>query len=73
MHPELENLIKAYEAFQVASRDDLPEFRDRYRSLLDETALLRNLNKQLLERAVIRQHRRWLRSQDRPATIPRKA
>ena len=73
MHPELENLVKAYEAFRVASRVDLAAARERYRLLLDETAAARKLNKMVLERAVVRQHRRWLRSQERPPTMPRKA
>lgn len=73
MHPELENLVKAYEAFRVAGRADVAEFRDRYRTLLEEAATTRNLNKMLLDRAVIRQHRRWLKGQEQPATMPRKA
>ena len=73
MHPQLESLVKALDALHVANPEDIPRLRAVYESLLDDIANVRNLNRDLLESAVIRQHRAWLRSQQKPASMPKKA
>jgi hypothetical protein len=73
MHPELDNLVKALDALQVARSEDIPRLRAVYESLLDDVATARKLNRDLLESAVIRQHRAWLRAQQKPSSMPKKA
>lgn len=73
MHPELDNLVKALEALQVARPEDIPRLRVIYESLLDDVATARKVNRDLLESAVIRQHRGWLRAQQKPSSMPKKA
>jgi len=73
MHPQLDNLVKALEALKVARSEDIPRLRAVYESLLDDVATARELNRDLLESAVIRQHRAWLRAQQKPSSMPKKA
>lgn len=73
MHPELDNLVKALEALQVARSEDILRLRAIYEAPLDEVATARKLNRDLLESAVIRQHRAWLRAQQKPSSMPKKA
>jgi len=41
MHPELDNLVKAYEAFQVANPEEISRLRAIYRALLNDVAIAR--------------------------------
>jgi hypothetical protein len=49
MHPELDNLVKAFEALQVASPEDAPRLQSVYESLLSDVAASRRLDRALLK------------------------
>jgi len=72
MHPELESLVKAYEAVQAASPTDAPSLFGQYWSKVEEAAARTKADKALLDRAVRWQHQRWVHAQSRPSTMPGK-
>jgi hypothetical protein len=72
MHPELESLVKAYEAVQTASPADAPELFAVYGSKIDDSAARMRIDRAFLDRAVRWQHGLWVRAQSRPPAISRK-
>lgn len=74
MHPDLEALIQAYDAAleagpqQAAALRD--EFEQRFQDLLARTA---GVSEASLRNVVRLAHGRWLRTQQKPPTLPRKA
>lgn len=73
MHPELDRLVKAFEAYQSASPEEALRLFALYLSQVENAASRMKTGKELLDRAVRRQYRRCERAQSRPATMPRKA
>jgi len=74
MNPELEGLIRAYDAVTLADNEQAPEAWKAFEALLDTVvARQSNLDRERLKRAVHRAHRRWQRAQNRPTTLPPKA
>jgi hypothetical protein len=63
MHPELEALLKAYDAFVQAP--DGPEAANLYaiyKSKLEDTAQRTKTSKDALQNALMRLHARWVRA-----------
>ena len=75
MNPELQKLLKAYDAFRE-SFDDAEAARQEtsYESLLDEILLSHpRMAKDTLQRFVETRYRKWLLAQKTPPTLPPKA
>lgn len=73
MNPELETLIQAYDAVTLADDSRVPEALQTLDALLDKVvARYPHLDREKVMRAVHRAHRRWIRAQEKPPTIPPK-
>jgi len=74
MHPELEALIKAYDAAIEASPQTSPIRRDEFEQRLT-AALSRTpgTSGESLRNVVRLAHRRWLAGERKPSTLPPKA
>jgi hypothetical protein len=70
MHPELDRLIKALEAYQSAAPEDALRFFALYQAQVEEVASRMRTGKELLDRAVRRQFWRIAGAEDRPPTMP---
>lgn len=71
MHPQLEALIRAYDAFiQAGHGSEAPHLFEVYESLLEHSAAGASASKELLHRSVKRQYTRWLRANAHPTTLP---
>jgi predicted DNA-binding protein (UPF0251 family) len=73
MHPQLDRLVKAFEAYQSAAPEEALRLFALYQSQVEDAASGMKTGKDLLDRAVRRQYWRCDRAQNRPATMPRKA
>jgi hypothetical protein len=74
MNPELEALIPAYDAAKQATPDQVIQLRALYQQQLDQAAQRApNLSRHTLEAMVRFAHRRWLKSQHLPSTLPPRA
>ena len=63
MRPELETLLKAYDAFkQAPDGPDAARLRAIYEAALEEASRVTKTNAELLHRAVSRYHVRWVRA-----------
>ena len=75
MNPDLEALLRAYDAALESRGDEAREHRAQFETMLDD-ALARTpkLGRQSLLNAVILAHGRWVRQQaKKPSIIPPKA
>ena len=72
MHPELEALLRAYDAAQEASGEEAAGLSALFEDRLEEALAKRSgLNRETLRRMVRRAHWRRLRAQERqPSTLP---
>jgi len=74
MDPELEALIKAYDAFLQAQGTDAKHLLALYESRLADLLERRpNLSKAQLQQAIRYAHLRWTLAQQKPPTLPPKA
>lgn len=75
MNPELEALIRAYEAVSAARDSEAERCLEHFESLLDGVASRHpGLSRDVLRKSIIRAHRQWALKQDaKPPTIPPKA
>ena len=74
MDPELEALIKSYDAFIQARGPDAKHMLEIYESRLADVLERRpNLSKEQLQQAVRFAHLRWTLAQQKPSTLPPKA
>jgi uncharacterized protein (DUF433 family) len=74
MDADLEDLIKAYDAFIQARGIEVGECLSVYNSKIEEVLLRHpNLSLAALRQAVRFAHRRWTQAQLRPPTLPPQA
>jgi hypothetical protein len=74
MDPELEALLRAWEAYDAQEQGSEAErLLARYESSLASAAATRKLNPDVLHRAVKWAFRDWIRAQSHPPTLPPKA
>jgi ribosomal 50S subunit-associated protein YjgA (DUF615 family) len=74
MSPELEGLIRAYDAVTLADERQASEALQELDSLLDKVlARWPHLDRERLLRSIHHAHRRWLRAEGKPPTLPPKA
>ena len=74
MDPELEALIKSYDAFIQARGSDAKQLLELYESRLSDVLERRpRLSKAQLQQAVRFAHLRWTLAQQKPPTLPPKA
>lgn len=74
MHPDLEALIRFYDAASEAPPETAAERRDefeqRFQEVLSRTP---GINEEIFRAAIRSAHRRWLAASRRPPTLPPKA
>ena len=75
MHPELEAILKAYDAVQDKSSGEQADdaaaiFQSRIDDFLDKHP---SLSPVTLQRMIDIAYRRWVRAQNKPSSIPPKA
>ncbi len=71
MHPEMEALLRSYDAFDLArGGDNEQRLFALYRAGSEETAAARAMDKELLDRCVRKMHPRWVRASSKPSTLP---
>jgi hypothetical protein len=74
MHPELEALLRAYDAAMEASPQESSGRKEEFdRQIKEFVARTAGLDEDALRGAVRVAHRRWLASQIKPPTLPPKA
>jgi hypothetical protein len=74
MDPELEGLLRAYDAAREASEPEAARLAAVFESRMDDTlAAHPGLSRETLFNMVRLAHRRWLRAQEKPSTLPPKA
>ncbi|MCI0534869.1 MAG: hypothetical protein L0Z50_06550 [Verrucomicrobiales bacterium] len=74
MNRELEKILKAYDAAKQASGADEKKFLAFYESKLDEVLQRHpHLSRAALEGAIQRAYGRWLKAQNKPASLPPQA
>jgi hypothetical protein len=75
MNAELEGLVLALDAvLQARAGGEAEQMEKLFQSRLDEVLLRRRgLSRERLMSAVDLAHKRWLRAQDKPSTMPPKA
>ncbi len=74
MDPELEALLKSFDAFMEArggSREQ--ELFSLYKSRLDDLATARHINTATLESAVRKKYASWVKANARQSTLPPRA
>jgi hypothetical protein len=71
MNPDLEALIRAYDAVTLAKNEQAPALWGHFESLL-ESVLTRNprIQRESLVRSLQHAHRQWQRAQAKPTTLP---
>ena len=74
MDPELEALLKSYDAF-LEARGGSGEQRlfALYESHLEDAANSRRVNREALDQAVRRRYPAWVKANTRPSTLPPEA
>ena len=74
MDPELEALLKSYDAFlEARGGADEQQLFALYESRLEDAAQRGRINKESLDRAVRRKYTGWVKANTRPSTLPPKA
>lgn len=74
MDPELEALLKSYDAFlEARGGSDERRLFTFYESRLKEAANRRRINREALDSAVRRRYPDWVKANTRPSTLPPKA
>ena len=74
MDPELERLLRAWEAYDAQEQGSEAErLLALYESSLASVTAARKLNPEVLHRAVKWAFRGWIRAQSHPPTLPPKA
>jgi hypothetical protein len=74
MDPELEGLLKSYDAFMGArGGSDEQQLFALYESRIQDVATARRLKREVLDQAVKRKYLRWVQANARPSTLPPKA
>ena len=74
MHPELEAILKAYDAAAQAREEDSVRLKELYRSLLADTLNRHpNLSPHALDLAVELAYGRWKKAQAKFTSIPPRA
>ena len=74
MNPDLEALVKAYDALTGCRKEHAADARRGFQALLTDTlAKHSHLERERLLLAVHLAHRRWVRAQDKPTTLPPRA
>ncbi len=74
MHPELEAILKALDAFKDARPEDADRLFQIYLSRIDDfVGNHPGLSRETFEAGLRSRHRRWLKAQEKPASIPPKA
>jgi len=74
MNPDLESLVKAFDAAQSSSPGDSSQLFDLYDLQLREVAARLRIEMQTLNRLVKWQHREWMKAEKRkPSSMPPKA
>lgn len=71
MHPELQALIRAYDAAREAQKPDASNLRAIFETQLNDTLTEHpQLSRESLLNIVRITHARWVRSQQKPPTLP---
>ena len=70
MNPELEALLKAFDAYMEAGKFDSPEMSRQYSDLLRSTAEKTRAEVKTLDTLVRYKHARWKLAQRKPPIIP---
>ena len=71
MHPELEALIRAYDAAREAQGSNASGLRTLFENRLNEALAQRpQLNRETLLNLVRISHARWIRAQENPPALP---
>ena len=73
MNPELEALLKAYDAFREARGDKALRLLAIYEGQLEDAAQRAGMTSALLGKAVSSRYPQWVRAQRKTAAIPPKA
>jgi len=74
MDPELEALLKSYDAFfEARGGSDEQRMFTLYESRLKGAANSRSINSEALDRAVRKRYPGWVKANIRPSTLPPKA
>ena len=74
MNPDLEALVKAYDALAGCGRERVVEAKRQFQALLTDTlAKHPHLERERLLRAIHLAHRHWVRAHDKPTTLPPRA
>ncbi len=74
MHPELEALVRAYDAVQESLGPEAPRLRTVFEGRVEDALAKRSgLSRESLLNLIRLQHRRWVRAQQTPTTLPPKA
>ena len=74
MNPELEALLRAWDAVTLAESERATAALRVFDGLIDHTLELHpGLERAKLEQAVRHAHARWLRAQEKPPSVPPKA
>jgi hypothetical protein len=74
MHPELEALVRAYDAARDGLGPEAARLRAVFESQVEEALAQRpGLSRESLLNLVRLQHRRWLRAQQTPPALPPEA
>jgi hypothetical protein len=74
MDPELEALLKSYDAFMEArGGSNEGQLFALYQSRLDDVAAARRLGRETLDAAVRTKYPRWIRAGHHPSSLPPKA
>lgn len=74
MHPELERLIRAYDAASEATRNEAAQRLALFDGLIDDALAQRpDLSRETLLKMVRLAYSRWVHLQEKPSTLPPKA
>jgi hypothetical protein len=73
MNPDLESLVKAFDAAQSGSPSESSQLFDAYDLQLQEVAARLRIEIQTLNRLVKWQHRQWRKAEHRSSSMPPKA
>jgi hypothetical protein len=73
MNPNLEALVKSYDAFRQAHGDIAKELWSIYEAQRNSIAEETNVSRENLHKGVLAQHRAWLHAQKGISTLPPRA
>lgn len=74
MNPELEAILKAYDAAKQAVGAEQKQFVAIYKAKVDELLLRHSsLSRAKLEQTIQLAYRRWIKAQEKPSSLPPQA